>query len=411
MGKPTQKIELGFDLTGNNIGPYFRLDDSTAGVLDNTSWLLGGTIFFDVTEFVTNFSIRRGKSRQLDRYSTGQATVTFNNNSRRFDPEYEASPYYGQIIPRREIRITSGGAVQYFGSIDDWNLNYEPNGDNLSEAVCSDGFRTLASQELEGFTNSIQLSGDRVNAILSRPEINWPLESRQIDAGRQTLGSDVIGDTSSALGYLQTVEGSEPGSLFITKAGKVRFADRAVAPVSGGLVLSDDDTGISYQGMKVVYGSELLYNDIEITTVITGNTSTAGNALSQGIYGNLSLSQSGLLMETDQDALELAQWYSTIYSSPEFRFESVDIILNDLTTEEQDQILALELGSVVKVKFTPGNPAQSPAIEKFAEVIRLDNSADSIFHKVSIGFSTLAAASFVLNDAEFGRLNTGALGF
>lgn len=411
MTKPTQKVELGFDLTGNNTGPYFRLDDATAGVLDGTQFLLGGTIFFDVTQYVLGFTTRRGKSRQLDRYSTGQASVLFNNNDRIFDPEYAASPYFGQIIPRREIRITSGDDVQYFGSIDDWNLNYEPTGDNYSEAVCSDGFRILANQTLDGFTNSVELSGDRVSAILSRPEIDWGIDARDIDAGRQTLGADVVVAGDNVLSYLQTVEASEPGALFIGKSGKVTFKDRAVAPTSDVTVLADDGTGISYQGMQVVYGSELLYNNIEIGTVITGATSSAVDSLSQGIYGNLTLSQTDLLMETNQDALELAEWYARLYSSPEFRFESVNIILNDLTTDEQNEILALELGSVVKVVFTPGNPKQSPAIEKFAEIIRLDNSVDSIFHKVSIGFATLDTAFFVLDDAEFGRLNTGALGF
>jgi hypothetical protein len=411
MGRPTQKVELGFDLTGNNTGPYFRLNDPIAGVLDNTNWLLGGTVFFDVSNFVKSFSTRRGKSRQLDRYGTGQASIIFNNNSRTFDPEYEASPYYGQIIPRREIRITSGEVITYFGSVDDWNLTYEPSGDNLSEAICSDAFRVLANQELTEFTNVSQLSGDRVNAILSRPEIDWGIDAREIDSGLQTLGTDTVADGTNALSYLQTVEASEPGSLFIGKSGKVRFLDRAVAPASGGTILSDDGTGIPYQGMRVIYGSEFLYNDISITTSITGNTSNAVDTLSKGIYGNLALSQTGLLMETDSAALDLAQWYSQLYSSPEFRFESVEIILNDLTTEQQTEVLDLELGSVVKVKFTPGNPVQSPAIEKFAEVIRIDNRVDSQFHKVSIGFSTLDAAFFVLNDIEFGRLNTGALGF
>lgn len=411
MALPTQKVELGFDLTGNNTGPYFRLDDPTAGVLDNTSWLLGGTVFFDVSSFVKGFSTRRGKSRQLDRYGTGQASVVFDNNARTFDPEYVDSPYYGQIIPRREIRITAGGVVTYFGSVDDWNLLYEPSGDNLSQAVCSDALRILANQTLSAFTNVAQTSGERVNAILSRPEIDWGIDARQIDTGRQTLGSDTVDAGTNALSYLQTVEASEPGSFFVNKAGKVTFLDRAVAPESGVPVLADDDTGISYQGMKVVYGSELLYNDISITTIITGNTSTATDALSKGIYGQLVLAEDNLLMESDADALELAQWYSRLYSQPEFRFESVEILLNDLTTLEQAEILDLELGSVVKVIFTPGNPAQAPAIEKFAEVIRLDNSVDSQFHKVSIGFSTLETAFFVLNDTEFGRLNTGALGF
>ena len=411
MARPTEKVELGFDLTGNNTGPYFRLDDATAGVLDNTAWLLGGTVFFDVSAFVKGFTTRRGKSRQLDRFNTGQASVVFDNNARTFDPEYTSSPYYGQIIPRREIRITSGGVVTYFGSIDDWNLFYEPNGDNLSEAVCSDALRILANQTLSAFTNVAQQSGERVSAILSRFEINWGIDARQIDVGRQRLGADVVDAGTNALSYLQTVEASEPGSLFIGKSGKVTFKDRAVAPTSSVSILSDESSGISYQGMKVVYGSELLYNDINITTIITGNTSTAGDALSQGIYGNLTLSEGNLLMESDADALELAQWYSTLYGNPEFRFESVEVILNDLSTDAQTEILDLELGSVVKVIFTPGNPAQSPAITKFAEVIRLDNLVDSQFHKVSIGFSTLDTAFFVLNDTEFGRLNTGALGF
>lgn len=411
MAKPAQKIEIGFDLTQNNVGPYFRLDDPVAGVLDNTQYLLGGTIFFDVSDKVKSFSIRRGKSRQLDRFATGQASITFNNDNRDFDPTYEASPYYGQIIPRREVRITSGTALQYFGSVDDWNLDYEPNGQNLAQAVCSDGFRTIATQKIPARTNSVETSGARVNTILDLPEVNWSSEKRSIDTGRQTLGADTIDADTNALQYLQLVEQSEPGALFIGKSGDVVFRDRAVAPTSNVTVLADDGTGISYQGMKVVYGSELLYNTIEIASVITSATATASNTTSQGDYGILTLSQTNLLMQTTTAAQELADWYARLYANPEFRFESVDLVLNNLTESEQNQILDLELGSVVKIVFTPGNPKLSPAITKYAEIIRIDNSVDAIFHKVSLGFATLDTAFFVLDDVEFGRLNTGALGF
>ena len=411
MAKPVQKVEIGFDLTENNVGPYFRLDDPIAGVLDNTDYVLGGTIFFEITSAVKDFTIRRGKSRQLDRYSSGQARVRFNNNNRDFDPEYESSPYYGQIIPRREIRITSGTAIQYFGSVDDWNLLYEPNGDNIAEALCSDGFRTFANQVLQNYTNTEQTSGARINAVLSRTEINWPAEKRSIDTGRQTLGADEVSADTNALAYLQKVEASEPGSLYIGKSGNVVFRDRAVAPTSDVAVLADDGSGIPYQGMRVVYGSELLYNEIEISSVITGGTATASDSLSQGNYGILTLSQTGLLMSATEAAQELADYYAGLYSSPEFRFESVEILMNDLTDEQQNQIFDLELGSVVKVVFTPGNPKQSPAIEKYAEIIRIDMAVDSIFHKVSLGFATLDSAYLVLDDAVFGRLNTGTLGF
>lgn len=411
MAKPVQKIEIGFDLTQNNVGPYFRLDDPVAGVLDNTQYLLGGTIFFDVTDKVKSFSIRRGKSRQLDRFATGQASITFNNDNRDFDPTYESSPYFGQIIPRREIRITSGTALQYFGSVDDWNLDYEPNGQNLAQAVCSDGFRTLATQKILARTNSEETSGARVNTILDLPEVNWPATKRAIDTGRQTLGADIVEADANALQYLQLVEQSEPGSLFIGKSGNLTFKDRAVAPTSNVTVLADDGSGIPYQEMKVVYGSELLYNTIEISSVITGGTATASNPTSQGDYGILALVQNDLLMSTTTAAQELADWYANLYGDPEFRFESVDLILNNLSESQQNEILDLELGSVVKIVFTPGNPKLSPAITKYAEIIRIDNSVDAIFHKVSLGFATLDTAFLVLDDVEFGRLNTGALGF
>ena len=411
MAKPDQKIEIGFDLTQNNVGPYFRLDDPIAGVLDNTQYLLGGTIFFDVTNKVKEFSITRGKSRQLDRFQTGQAQVVFDNNNRDFDPEYTSSPYYGQIIPRREVRITSGTAVQYFGTVDDWNLDYEPNGDNLAIAVLSDGFRTLANQTLNAFTNTEENSGSRINTVLNKNTVNWSATKRSIDTGRQTLGADEVSQDTNVLSYLQTVEASEPGALFIGKTGNVTFRDRAVAPTSDAIVLADDGRGIPYQGMKVVYGSELLYNDITIASTVTGGTAVAGDVTSQGDYGILSLSQTNLLMSTDAAVQELADWYATLYSNPEFRFESVEVLLNDLTAEQQSDVLGLELGSVVKIIFTPGNPKVSPAIEKYAEIIRFDHRVNQFTHSCSIGFATLDTAFLVLDDAVFGKLDSAALGF
>lgn len=409
MSKPTQKIEIGLDTTANNVGPYFRLDDPVRGVLDNSSYLLGGTIFFDVTSKVKSFSIRRGKSRQLDKYSAGIATVVFDNNNRDFDPEYAASPYYGQIIPRREVRITSGTAVQYFGSVDDWNLDYAPNSDNTAAAICADGFRTLAQQTIEPRTNTEQLSGDRAIAILDLAEINWPIENRSIDSGQQTLGADELTSQTNALSYLQLIEQSEPGRLFISKSGSLTFLDRGTGPSSSVITLADDGSGIPYQGMQVVYGSELLYNDVVLTTY-AGATAIAGNTNSQQTYGVLTLSQSNLLMSTTTAAEELAAWYSKLYADPEFRFESVNVVMNDLTVDQQNEILDLELGDSVKIVFTPGNPAKAPAIEKYAEIIRLDHTVDSIKHTVSIGFATLDFAYLVLDDSVFGRIGTGVLG-
>jgi hypothetical protein len=96
MSIPATTVEIGFDLSALG-GPFFILDDPVQGVLDNTEYTLGGTLFYDVSEFVRNVSVRRGKSRQLDRFTAGVASVEFNNNSRAFDPENASSPFYQML--------------------------------------------------------------------------------------------------------------------------------------------------------------------------------------------------------------------------------------------------------------------------------------------------------------------------
>ncbi len=404
----TEKIEIGFDLTANNQGPFLRLDDPIAGQLDNSEWTLGGEVFFDVTPRVRGYSINRGKSRQLDRYSAGGASVVLDNNDRYFDPTFAASPYYGQIIPRRQVRITANNIVQYYGLVDDWNLDFAPQGDSTAEAVVSDGFTLLAQQTLTGSTATSQLSGARINAVLDSADVLWPSDRRNIDAGEQLLVADVIPDDTPVLQYLQQIETSEFGHLFISKSGDVVFKDRnGVVPNSSSLVIfTDDGSGIRYTGLQVVYGSELLYNQV-VATNYGATQVTANDSDSQDEYGIFTLTQDGLLMD-DASLIDWAVYNVNQYSQPEFRFERLDVNLSEITTEQATQVLGLELGSVVQISFTPNGIA--PAIVKYAEVIAIAHAADVTAHRVSLGFSTLDYASFVLDDAVFGKLDTGTLG-
>lgn len=410
MAKPSQKVEIGFDILSSGLGPYFILDDPLKGILDNTQYLLAGVLFFDVTNLVKSVAIQRGKNRQLDQYDQGLANVVFNNNDRTFDPEYTLSPYAGQIVPKRQIRISSGDVVQFAGLIDDWNLTYEPNGDSVASAACSDATASFATQTIGTRTNTAQKSGERINAILDLPEINWPSTLRDVDTGQMTLGADTIADNTDALSYLRLVERSEPGSFFIGKGGNVVFRDRNATPVSGGVTLADDGSGIPYQSLKVQYGSELLANEIVVESAISSYQAVALDLDSIDTYGIFNLTRTGLLINSNTDVDSLATFYANKYAQPEYRFESVDILLDELSAGQQTDLLGLELGDVVSIKFTPNGIA--PAIEKFAEVIRIDHSVDLENHVMSLGFATLDFALFVLDDAQFGKLDAGnALAF
>jgi hypothetical protein len=410
LSQPVQKVEIGFDILSSGLGPYFILDDPIKGKLNNTEYLLAGTLFFDVTDLVQSVAIQRGKNRQLDQFDSGLANIVFNNNDRTFDPEYALSPYAGQIVPKRQIRISSGGIVQFVGLVDDWNLSYEPNGDSTAAAACSDATSSFATQTIASFTNTVQKSGERINAILSLPEINWPVDLRDVDTGLMELGADTVPDNTNALTYLRLVERSEPGAFFIGKSGNVIFRDRIAAPTSGGVVLADDGSGIRYQSLRVQYGSELLANEVVVGSDVTLTEATALDLNSIDTYGIFNLTRTGLLINDAADVVELAEFYANKYSQPEYRFESVDILLDELTAQEQSDLLGLEIGDVVEIKFTPNGIA--PAISKYAEIIRIDNSIDLDNHIMSLGFSTLDFALLVLDDAQFGKLDAGnALAF
>lgn len=410
MPRPTQKVEIGFDLTESGYGPFFRLDDAEQGILDNTEFVLGGELFYDVTSYVTSVSITRGKNRELDQFDQGLANVVFNNNDRTFDPEFATSPFAGQIIPKRQIRISSGNEIQFFGLIDDWNLSYETNGDSIAAAACSDATSSFALQTIAARTNSVEFSGDRINTILDLPEVNWPTEFRSIDTGLMSLGADTIADNTNALSYLRLVEQSEPGSFFIGKSGFVVFKDRIAAPTSGGVLLTDDGTGIPYQGIRVQYGSELLANEIVVSSAITSTEVTTTDPDSIEEYGIFNLTRTDLLIANDSDLESLADFYAQKFSSPEYRFDSVEILLDELTNQQQSDLLNLELGDVVEIRFTPNEIP--PAISKYAEIIRIEHAVDLNNHILSFGFSTLDFALLVLDDAQFGKLDSGnALAF
>lgn len=401
------KVELGF---GENApGNWFVLDDATRGLLDGATYVLSGAYYYDVTQYVTNVAITRGKSRELDRFNAGAVNVTFDNTNRYFDPTNTASPFYGQIVPRRDVRISAAGITQFYGLVDDWNLDYNISGASNASLTAFDGFSLLSGQTLTAGTAASQLSGARINAVLNDAGVNWSASARSIDAGGQTLQADVIAANTNAVSYINIIEKSEPGRFFIDKKGYAIWKDRsATYASSNAVVLSDDGTGIPYSDVQVVYGSELLYNQVKYTR-LNGGTATADDLTSQATYGIRTLSDDGLLMSTDTALGQLAVYTVSQYAQPEYRFESIKISMLKLTPAQQTSILNLEIGSVCRVKFTPNNVGTQ--IDKWVEVIGISHSVSAYNYQISLSFQTLDYTYLVLDDPAVGLLDYNLLSF
>ena len=396
-------IAVGMD---PSIFSYFTLDDPVKGLLDgDAAYGLGGDSFYDVSQFLVSINIDRGKSRELDRFTAGHATITFNNDNRWFDPFYTASPYYGKVLPKKLIIIESNGVRQFTGYVDDIDFTYQLGTKSFAVLKCVDAFMQLTSTQLSGFTTTSQYSGERITAILNRPEVNWPSADRDIDTGVQLLGDDTVSDNTNALTYLQTVETSEPGALFISKYGQVTYRDRVnVPPLIDTIIFALDGRAeaIPFSDVEVVYGSENLYNRVTITRV-DGTAQVAEDLDSQTSYGIQAYSEDNLLMATDDAALSLADYLVGIYAQPELRFSLIGITLQDKSSADQDEVLSLEVNDIVKIVYTP-NGVGDPIIQN-ALIVGIKHEIGISYHKVYFEFGRATSIPFILDDSVYGKLS------
>lgn len=398
-------VEVGFTLTTGDT-PYFRVGDAIKGKLNNVTYRLAGPIWIDISDKVSAAGLKRGKNRELDRYSAANASVTLHNEDRTFDPLNDDSPYVGNIIPRRAIRVTTNGFVQFTGVIEDWNLDYNVDGKSNATIIAADAFTLLAQQTLTPGTAVQQTTGERVEAVLSQPTVAWPLADRNIDTGNNVVGTDVF--DGNVLSYLQEVEASEQGQLFMTKDGKVRFINGAVTITSGlsSVLFADDGTGVPYIDAAVNYGTELLYN--QVTATSPAGTATANNTVSQGKYGITQASVNTLLaLYSATEAL--SEYWVNKYGEPEYRFQNLTVSLTSLTGSQQADVLGLELGDIIQIKFTP-NQVGAP-IERYGQIITMDHIISPDRHDITFGVGSLQYSFLVFDDEAFGLLDVNALAF
>lgn len=415
MPEPVVKVELGADL-GDRDPNSFTLDDPIKGVLDNITYTLGGTRFFDITDRLVSASTSRGKSQALDRIDAGNLNIVLDNFDRLFDPLYADGFYFGQLIPGKEIRISCNGYPVIYGYVDDLDIAYEPGNRSIVSFQATDGLSNLTINNLPEVLPDVELSGARVTRILDLPEVDWPTDSRSIDAGNSFLSDTEVAEGTQAISYLQLIATSEAGEVFVSKDNKFVFKQRNSTPRLPDIIFTDEAsipgfTVIPFAEVGVVYGSEELYNRIVLTNdfPLFPEEATAEDTDSQVLYGPRSYTQSGLL-NNDADELQfLANFLLLRFKDPQYRFSSISVILDILSESQQNQVLDLEIGDIVQVRFTPsGIP---PAIEQYVRVIGISHDWQNNEKRINLALERLDFSLFVLDDPVLGILDDDRLSY
>jgi hypothetical protein len=415
MPAPAVKVELGVDL-GARDPNTFLLDDPVRGVLDNTLYTLSGDRFFDITDRLVSVSTSRGKNQALDRIDAGQLNLIVDNFDRLFDPLYVDGFYFGQLIPGKEIRISCNGFPVIYGYVDDLDIAYEPGNRSVVSFQAADALSNLTINNLPEVFPDVELSGARITRILDLPEVAWPTEQRSIDTGNSFMSDIDISEGTQAVAYLQLVATSESGEVFVSKDNKFVFKARNSAPGVIDLIFTDEGpiegfTTVPFAEVEVVYGSEQLYNRIVLTNDQPSfpDEAIAEDAESQLVYGPRSFTINGLLNNEVSDLQFLADFLLARFKEPQYRFQSLSVVLDVLSEGQQNEVLDLEIGNIVQVKFTPsGIP---PAIEQYCRVIGISHDWQNNEKRINLSLERLDFSLFILDDPVLGILDEDRLSF
>ena len=232
---------------------------------------------------------------------------------------------------------------------------------------------------------------------------------RDIGTVQSTLDADVIPAATNVLQYLQKVETSEFGALFMDRAGAVAFRDRAeLQAFTTGITFSS--SGIPYRDISIVWGTEEMKNSVSIT--YTSGGSVAGTAIAddftaQAAYGIMDASYATIL-SSPTEAAALASWLVGLYAQPQYRVDSLTVRLEAITSGQKASVLDLDLGDVVRVEFTPSGIGA--VVSQIVSIDQISHQISTDRHDVTFTLSETLAA-FILDDAVFGVLDDDILGF
>jgi hypothetical protein len=356
-------------LTGINVsinfenGPAFvipfTLDDPVYGQLGGAGLLASdSSLTVDYTARCTNISIRRGRDVLQDAYYAGQATVRILDPDGDFNPQNIDSPIFGYVTTGRKIRISHklfyGVKYLFTGYISDYRYTF-PQGQELGFVTITafDAFKLFNTSAITTVTGAAagDTTGDRIWQILD--EIDWPADMREYrgsSSGLTTVQAD-DGSSRSALTAIRLAELSEYGAFFISPEGTAVFCDRyyLYAPGSFTWSFSNDPLiyGFPYQGIKFAFDDKLVYNSATITRA-GGTAQTYTDSTSIDEYFLHSYTQDKLIMQTDANALDLAEAYVLAHKDNDIRINAItfDMLSIDWTTVD---ILQIDYFSVMDI--------------------------------------------------------------
>jgi len=415
------QIETGFLVNS------FRLDNTVAGVLDNTVYVLdGNTEYADVMADCTDVMVKRGRRDVGDQFSAGTMTFTIRDVDGIFNPFDDESPYYDTpqskpgLAPMRKVQLirydqSNNAEYLFSGYVVNYDYNFALGGLDTVTVYCADQFYLLSQTYLDAYNPSAQLSGARITTILNLPEVDFPLSQRNIATGTVNLGHDNAYNIPAGTNVLQYItqinETAEFGRVFMSKEGTLTFQNRTGTTLTPSVAsFNDDGTGVKFDGLGISFEADSVINR-SVVTALDGDTFTATNPGSIATYFIQTSSITNSLLH-DATEIQNAALY-LLNPLPEPRFTSVETKFLMLTNAQKDTLASIEIGDTISIEKSFPSGATSKQLTQDLSVEGIEHYLDfATGHRVLYSTApTTVLYDLILDDLLYGTLDTvNALG-
>jgi hypothetical protein len=405
-------IDTGFQLDA------FTLDSATKGVLNNTQYVLDGTTeFAPMMQYSKSIAVNRGRREIGDQFSAGTMSFTLDDSlaGGTLNPLYTSSPFVdpeGQftLAPLRRVSFGRYNSANTFvelfaGQIVNYDYAYELGGNNTVTVYCADDFYLLAQTSMNEFNVSEELSSARLSAILDLPEVAYPLASRDISTGTQTLGGAsayTIANGTNVKAYIDQIQAAEQGRIFMSRTGVLNSDPRIGNTLSGSVAdFHDDGTQIPYNSLAITYNADQIVNRASVQHLGATSPQVADDLASQVKYLIQTVSITDSLLHNNVAAATLASYL--LVGEPEATFTGVQTDYLMLTTAQRETLALVDIGDTITITNTiaGGEVAQELSVEGVEH--RLDFVSG---HRVTYYTApTLIVYQFILDDPIYGKLD------
>ena len=151
----------------------------------------------------------------------------------------------------------------------------------------------------------------------------------RLDHGQSEMIATGAQVDANAMTHLFLVQDSELGIMYPAGDGRVQVEGRhhrLFAPHTVSQATFGDDTGENYyHDLEPEFDDGFIYNDVRITRS-GGAQQAASDAASIAAYGNRSFSRTGLIMVTDAEAADMAEYLKRRYKDPALRPSTMKIL-------------------------------------------------------------------------------------